>query len=332
MKKERIIMDVDPGIDDSLAILLALKSPEIVVEGITIVSGNVELHQATKNALKAVEMSKNPYPKVYKGMDLPLKKEYIDATDTHGADGIGENFFPDPKLTHEDEHAVDFMLRTVKNNPHEITILALGPLTNLAVALERDLETMKKVKRVVLMGGAAKFHGNCSPVAEYNFWVDPDAAKVLFASGIKVTMVGLDVTHNIVLSPNLREVIHQLQTPLSKYIVDITKFYVDFHWVQERTIGCVINDPLAVAILIDPTIVKTRDAHVDVETEGIAIGQSVTDFGGVWTDGRTNTKVCMEVNPKMFFELFLTRLFPEHIDDIKLAIDKQHWDERGWIE
>jgi|SRR5690625_2541171 len=318
---KRIILDVDPGIDDSLAILFALKSKELNVEGITVVSGNVELHQATENALKAVHMSGRNDIKVYKGESLPLKKEYIDATDTHGEDGIGENFFSKTPLKHESEYAIDFMLNTIKNNPKEITIVALGPLTNLAVAIQKDPEVMKQVKEVILMGGTAKHQGNCSQVAEYNFWVDPDAAKIVFDSGIDITMVGLDVTHKVVFTPNLREVVNQFKTDLSKYIVDITRFYVDFHWEQERTIGCVINDPLVIGMLLDPTIIKSRKANVDIVTDGIAIGQSLVDFGGVWSNGKCNAKVCMEVDEKRFFELFLKKLFPEFSEDIELALN-----------
>lgn len=328
MKKnfgKRIIMDVDPGIDDSLAILLALRSPEIKIEGITTVSGNVEVNQATRNALKAVSMADAERVPVYKGMTRPLIKKYVDAADTHGRDGLGERFYPEVDLKPEKEHAVDFMTKTILENPEEITILALGPLTNIATLFQKNSEVAKKVKNIVLMGGSAAFHGNCSPVAEYNFWVDPDAAKIVLNSGVKVVMVGLDVTHYIILTPNLREVLKQLNTPISKFIYEITDFYVNFHWKQERTIGCVINDPLATAILIDPSIVETEDAWVDVETQGITIGQSVVDFGGVWTKGMCNTEVCMKVNPKKFFEIFLHRMVPEYPEDIQLAIDKQYW-------
>lgn len=321
---EKIIMDVDPGIDDSLAILLALHSPELRIEGITVVSGNVEVEQATMNALKAVEMAEKKV-RVYKGMALPLVRPYHDATDTHGADGVGENYFPQPSITPEREHAVDFILRTINEHPNEITILALGPLTNIAKAIQTDPKTMSQVKRIVLMGGSATYHGNCSPVAEYNFWVDPHAAKIVFASGIEVTMVGLDVTHRIVFTPHLREVVHQLRTPLAQYIVDITQFYVDFHWQQEKTIGCVINDPLATAILVKPDLVKTKPAFVDIETAGVAIGQSVADFYGRRNQGKWNTHVCVDVNPKAFFEFFLHRLFPEHHDQVQIGIEKHCW-------
>lgn len=319
---EKVIMDVDPGIDDSLAILLALNSPELTIEGITVVSGNVEVGQATINALRAVQMSGKKVS-VYKGMALPLERPYQDATDTHGRDGLGETFFPPPKETPADEHAVDFILRKVGEEPHQITLLALGPLTNIAKAWQQDPTTMRKVKRIVLMGGSARHHGNCSPVAEYNFWADPHAAKIVFAAGLDITMVGLDVTHRIVFTPHLREVVHQLGTSLSQYIYDITQFYVDFHWRQEKTIGCVINDPLAVAVLIKPELVTTKPAYVEIETEGVAMGQSVVDFSG--NHGEWNAHVCMDVDVKAFFELFLYRLFPEHRDLLQIGIEKHHW-------
>lgn len=321
---EKVIMDVDPGIDDSLAILLALNSPELSIEGITVVSGNVEVEQATINALRAVEMSKQK-AEVYKGMALPLVRPYQDATDTHGKDGLGETFLPPPKQRPENEHAVDFILRKVNEEPNAITLLALGPLTNIAKALQKDPATMQKVRRIVLMGGSARYHGNCSPVAEYNFWADPHAAKIVFASGIEITMVGLDVTHRIVLTPHLREVVHQLETPLSQYVYDITQFYVDFHWRQEKTIGCVINDPLAVAVLVQPELVTTQPAFVEIETEGVAVGQSVVDFAGHHNQGNWNTHVCVDVDVKAFFELFLYRLFPEHRDQLQIGIEKHHW-------
>lgn len=321
-------MDVDPGIDDSLAIIFALFSPELMIEGLTVVSGNIEVEQATINALKAVEMSGKEV-KVYKGEALPLEKNYIDATDTHGEDGIGGNFFTKPNLNYESKHAIDFILSKISTHPNEITILALGPLTNIAKAIQKDPETMRKVKRIVLMGGSALFHGNCSPVAEYNFWVDPHAAKIVFASEIEIMMVGLDVTHHIIFTPHLREIVRQLKTPLSNYIYDITQFYVDFHWKQERTIGCVINDPLAVGVLIDPDLVQTVPAFVDIETDGIAIGQSVVDFYGKRNHGKCNTQVCMQVNPKAFFQLFLHRLFPDFQKQLEIGIHKHHWAEGG---
>ncbi|MFT4413750.1 nucleoside hydrolase [Fredinandcohnia humi] len=315
---KQIIMDVDPGIDDSLAILLALRSEKLNVLGITTVSGNVELHQATKNALKAVQMSGKRTP-VYKGAELPLVKSYVDATDTHGKDGLGETFYQDIILEHENKHAVDYLIETMNKNPNGVEIVALGPLTNIATAIQKDRTFAGNVKGIVLMGGSARYPGNCSPVAEYNFWVDPHAAQIVFQSGIRITMVGLDVTHKIIFTPNLREIVRQFKTQISQYVYDITQFYVDFHWKQEKTIGCVINDPLAIAYLISPEIMVTKYGYVEVETVGIAIGQSVVEF----TKHRTNIEVCMEVNTESFFKVFLHNLFPENIREIDILLGKE---------
>ena len=320
-----IILDVDPGIDDSLAILLALKS-KLNIVGITVASGNVEVNQASVNAIKACEMAKRDIP-VYKGASKPLFKEYVDATDTHGADGLsGMNY----KVNKEAEDgAIDFILETIRNNPNKVTLCALGPLTNIALAIQKDKPTMMKLKELVIMGGAAKIHGNCSPVAEYNFWVDPDAAKQVFAANLpNVTVAGLDVTYDILFSPNMREMVRQFRGELAEYVVDITQFYVDFHWAQERTLGCIINDPLLVAYLIDRTVMESFDCSIDVQTEGICIGESVVGFDipkEYLALYPYNAKMCMKVDKTKFFDIFFETIFEEHIEDYRLM------KKRGYI-
>ncbi len=321
---KKIIIDCDPGIDDCLALMLALSSPELEILGITTISGNIEVHTATENVFQVLRLMEREDIPVYKGASVPLFRPYHDATDTHGADGIGENFFPKTGLAAKEEHAVDFILDAISRHPHEITLVALGPLTNIALALRKDPSTMAKVKDFILMGGADKFHGNCSPVAEYNFWVDPEAADEVFRSEFaKATMVGLDVTHSIILSPNLREVANQIGGEKGRFLHDITRFYVDFHWKQERTLGCVINDPLVIAMLLDENLVECDPAFVEVETEGIAAAQSVCDLNGRLHDGRTNAQVAHKVNAKGFFELFFNRLFPGCEADITLSLNRE---------
>lgn len=317
----KVIMDCDPGIDDSLAILLAGKSLDIELTALTIVSGNIEVNQASRNAMKALDMAGNHTVPVYKGASLPLKKEYIDATDTHGADGIGENFFEVTDRC-EKEDAIDFMIRKLHEEPMVHTILALGPLTNMAKIMEKDKEALRLAKEIIVMGGAANINGNCSPVAEYNFWVDPDAAKIFFQEDLEnVTLVPLDVTFKTVFSPAMREMIHQFHTKLGDYVNAITRFYVDFHWKQERTLGCVINDPLVVAYLMNRELCTLEKAYVDVETQGIALGQSVCDFElrGV---KKNAVNVCTRVNTDLFFDIFLKTIFSEHADDISLMVKK----------
>jgi len=320
-----IILDVDPGIDDSLAILLALKS-NLNIVGITVASGNVEVNQGSINAIKACEMAGKKIP-VYKGATKPLFKEYVDATDTHGSDGLsGMNYTV--KSTAQ-EGAIDFILETIRNNPYEVTLVAMGPLTNVALAIQKDKETMKKVKELLIMGGAAKIHGNCSPVAEYNFWVDPDAAKQVFAANIpNVTVAGLDVTYDILFSPNMREMVRQFGGEVAEYIYNITQFYVDFHWAQERTLGCIINDPLLVAYVMNRSVMKSYDCAIDIETSGICIGESVVGFDipkAYLPKYPYNAKMCMDVDKVKFFDIFFETIFPEHIEDYRLM------KKRGYI-
>jgi len=313
-----IILDVDPGIDDSLAILLALKS-NLNIVGITVASGNVEVNQGSINAIKACEMAGKNVP-VYKGASKPLFKEYVDATDTHGSDGLSGMNYSVKSSAHDG--AIDYILETIKKNPNKVSLVAMGPLTNVALAIQKDVETMRLLKELVIMGGAAKIHGNCSPVAEYNFWGDPHAAKQVFKAQIpNVTVAGLDVTYDILFSPNMREMVRQFGGEVAKYIHDITQFYVDFHWAQERTLGCIINDPLLVAYMIDRSIMKSYDCSIDIETEGICIGESVVGFDipkGYSSLYPYNAKMCMEVEKEKFFDIFFETIFPEHIEDYRL--------------
>ena len=316
--KRKVIIDCDPGIDDSLALLLALKSPELQIEGITIVSGNVEARQGAKNALKVLKIIDRLDIPVYLGEEVPLVRELVTAQDTHGEDGLGETYYEEGKGIVKDG-AVDFILEKAKEG--DVSIIALGPLTNLARALEKDGHTFNKLVEVVSMAGAYKSHGNCSQVAEFNYWVDPQGAKMVFDK-IKVpfTMVGLDVTREIVLTPNYIELIKQIGGDIAKFIVDITRFYVDFHWQQERTLGCVINDPLAVAYFIDRTLCNGFNSHIDMVEEGPAMGQTLVDVAGFYGKEH-NGHILTEVNAKGFMKFFLERLFSENKQDIEIVLE-----------
>lgn len=314
MIKKKVIIDCDPGIDDALAIMLALKSEELEVVGITITSGNVHGKKGAENALKILKELNRLDVQVYLGSCEPLKRELITAEDTHGCDGLGESFLPKVEEYVYKEGAIDFILETVKSQ--DVSIIALGPLTNIAMCLEKDAESMRCLRELVLMGGAFKSFGNCSQVAEFNFWVDPHGAEKVFKElNRKITMVGLDVTRQCILTPNYIEMIKQFKKPLGDFIVKITKFYVDFHWNQERTLGCVINDPLAVAYFINQDLCSGMEYYVDIVTEGKAIGMSLVDEGNFYRE-KPNCLVLTEVDSKGFMEMFLTRIFPEHKKDI----------------
>ncbi|EOU1911358.1 nucleoside hydrolase [Clostridium perfringens] len=320
MDKRKVIIDCDPGIDDALAIILALKSKEIEVIGITTVSGNVESLQGAKNALKVLKLLGRLDIPVYLGESKPVKRELVTAQDTHGEDGLGETFLEEVSSEYIRENGVDFILNTLKNHEN-VSIIALGPLTNLCRAIEKDSETFHRVKEIVSMGGAYKSHGNCSPVAEFNYWVDPHGAREFLKKfNGEFTMVGLDVTREIVLTPNLREMIHQFKDEIGDFIYDITRFYVDFHWEQERTLGCVINDPLAVEYFINRELCEGFKAYVDIACEDISMGQSVVDVADFYKR-RKNVFVLDKVNSKEFMISFLNKIFPSHKEDIKNVLN-----------
>ncbi len=315
---KKIIIDCDPGIDDFIAIVLALKSPELKVVGITIASGNVPAEICATNALRAIEMAGTYRPPVYVGSGKPLVRAYVSAAEVHGSDGMGGANLP-YSGSYEAEGGVDFILETLNENPGQVSICAIGPLTNLALCMEKDPTAFSKAKEIVLMGGASRTHGNISPVAEFNFFCDPHAAERVFKCGLPIVMVGLDATYQLILTPGARELFRQWDTESSRAFHKITRFYLDFHWEKERTLGCVINDPLAVAYLIDERVFTAHDAFVDIVTEGKAVGQSMTDFKLVW--GEANARVAMEVDVRLALELIYERIFPDKKDDIKLLLD-----------
>ncbi|ETY73413.1 inosine-uridine nucleoside N-ribohydrolase [Lactiplantibacillus fabifermentans T30PCM01] len=306
-KTRNVIIDCDPGIDDSLAILLALNSPELNVVGITTVCGNVPTHLGAANALKILALADRLDIPVVMGANRPLVVDYTSAQDTHGDDGLGNSNIPAVTNVHAGQNAVAFIEDTLTEDP-TTSILALGPLTNIAEVLQRDPRLFEQVDRFVLMGGSYKSHGNCSPVAEYNFWCDPDAAKIVFdLMPVDIAMVGLDVTRKIVLTPSLLEYMHDTDPEMGAFIKKITRFYFDFHWQYERVIGCVINDPLAVAYMIDPTILQGFDAFTTVATNGVARGQSIVDDHDFWHEPE-NSHILTTVDTKAFWRLFLQRV------------------------
>ena len=318
MNKRKIIIDCDPGIDDSLAIMLALTSPEIEVLGITIVCGNSPVEMGFENAKKILKQMNRLDVPVYMGEPRPLKRDYVNALDTHGADGLGESFLPEVPGYQQEIGAVDFLSKALIKE--KVSVIALGPMTNLARLIQKAPAAFDQIEELVSMGGSFKSHGNCSPVAEYNYWCDPDAAALVYdtlhQNGKMIHMIGLDVTRKIVLTPTLLEYICRLNKETGEFIRKITKFYFDFHWEWEHIIGCVINDPLAVAYFLDPDICQGFDSYVQIETEGISLGQSVVDSMDFYRK-TPNTKVLTEVDVYAFFQLFLSRslgLEPEKLD------------------
>ncbi|MCI5899477.1 MAG: nucleoside hydrolase [Firmicutes bacterium] len=322
MEKRKVIIDCDPGIDDSLAIMLALKAKEIEVIGITIVCGNAPVEMGFGNAKKVLKQVGRLDIPVFVGEQKPIQRDYVNALDTHGADGLGESFLPEVDGYEQEMGAVDFLASVLKRE--KVSIIALGPMTNLAALIKKDRDAFFDIEELVSMGGTFKSHGNCSPVAEYNYWCDPDAAALVYDTMYqrdrRIHMVGLDVTRKIVLTPTILEYICRLNPEMGDFIKKITKFYFDFHWQWEHIIGCVINDPLAVAYFMDRSICEGFDSFVQIETQGISMGQSVVDAMNFYRKN-PNARVLTEVDSYRFFRLFISGLLDMEPDELDILQD-----------
>ncbi|EPH94794.1 Inosine-uridine preferring nucleoside hydrolase [Enterococcus faecalis 13-SD-W-01] len=302
----KVIIDCDPGIDDTLALMLAVQSPELEVLGITVVCGNVPVELGVENTFRCLERCQRLDIPVFAGASKPLVRSFISAQDTHGMDGLGETYFPrTSEYQAQEKPAADFLAETF-SVPTDISVIALGPLTNIAQALKKNPHLGRHMARFVTMGGTYKSHGNCSPVAEYNYWCDPDAAAYVFKHLEKmIEMVGLDVTREIVFTPTILEYCCQTNNEVGNYLKAITRFYYDFHWQQERILGCVINDPLAVAYFIDSALCSGFESYTAVETTGISLGQTLVDRFDFWQKP-ANSKILTTVDVSSFFLKFLT--------------------------
>ncbi len=312
MSTTKMILDVDTGIDDSLALLLALKSENIRLEGITTVFGNVSAEQATKNTLAVVELSGVKYEvPVAMGATGPLFGEWGGTVDyIHGSNGIGNYVLPDPKLQALDEFAPDFIVRKANEQPGEITLVFVGRMTNLAIALAKDPSIVSKIKRLVLMGGALRAQGNVTPVSEANIWGDPEAAHRVFESGIPITMVGLDVTMQAVLRDEDVRKFKELagspgKEPLVQFVEAILQYYFAAYEKHNGIIGKIpMHDPLAVAVVEDPSLVTTEEHYITIETKGrLSAGATLADIRRVQLV--TNASVCVGVDRDRFVERFL---------------------------
>lgn len=303
---QKVIIDCDPGIDDVLALELALRSPELEVVAITVVAGNVPVDLGVDNTFKVLERCNRLDVPVYAGASQPLEKPFVSAQDTHGMDGLGETGIARSTTTAPQVQSAADFLRDYFATETDTGIIALGPLTNIAQALNEDPAWSQNIQRFVTMGGTYKSHGNCSPVAEFNYWCDPHAAARVFQKlAVKIEMVGLDVTREIVLTPDILEYTKRINRDSFDYLQKITRFYFDFHWQYEHLLGCVINDPLAVAYYINPALCLGFDSYVAVETQGLSIGQTLVDRYDFWQK-EANAKILDTVNSRKFFEMFLT--------------------------
>ena len=263
----RVVIDTDPGVDDALALLLALRSPELKIEAITPVAGNVPLSLTLPNALRMVEIAGRTDIPVATGAKAPLFRRLVTATYAHGENGLGGAVFPEPKIKPVDMPAAEMIRQIVHKYPHQVTLITIGPMTNVAAALNADSELASLVKALVMMGGSLS-GGNITPAAEFNVYVDPEAAKIVFQSGIPITMVGLDVTRKTSLTDEHQRVLQANPDPVSQAAAKIARNAIDHTRAQGFTVGPNMHDSLAIAAFLDPSILKWKEFYVDVETTG----------------------------------------------------------------
>jgi purine nucleosidase len=340
----RVIIDTDPGVDDALALLLAMRSPELKIEAITPVAGNVPLDLTLPNALRLVEIAGRTDIRVSAGARAPLMRRLVTATYVHGENGLGGVVFPDPTTKPVVTPAAEIIREIVRQHPGEVTLITLGPLTNIATALNSDPDLATMVRGLVMMGGSLS-GGNITPAAEFNVYVDPEAARIVFQSGIPITMVGLDVTRKTSLTEEHVRTLEAAQNPVSQAAAKIGRNSINHNRERGYLVGPNMHDSLAVAAFLDPSIVKLQDYYVDVETTGELTAGETLGYSPVSGDlkrrpsaekdastlnmpirgsaptlGSTrtspvlretfvpNAKVALEVDSARFFELLISHL------------------------
>jgi len=308
MTPKRIILDTDPGIDDALAILLAIASPELLLDSITTVHGNCAVEQTTLNALSILELVGASQIPVARGFDLPLVQPSLLALETHGNSGLGYAKLPSPQSKPIGQHGSDFLIERIMSNPGEITLVAVAPLTNVAVAIRKEPRIIQALKEIIIMGGAVRHQGNSTPMAEFNVHVDPHASHMVFHSGIPITLVPLDVTYQCILTPADVKRLNKIDSPITKFIDDSTRFYMEYHDEYQHIDGCAINDPLALALAFAPELCTYEEHYVDVDISGgVSMGNTYADFYKHYKKP-ANMKIALGVKVRDFIELFLERM------------------------
>ena len=309
MAPRKIIIDTDPGQDDAVAILLALASPEeIEVLGITTVAGNVPLELTTKNARIVCELAGKPDTRVFAGCDRPLGRDLVTAEHVHGKTGLDGPTLPEPTMPLQDRHAVDFIIDTLREEPEgSVTLCPLGPLTNIATALDRAPDIAPRIKEIVLMGGAYFEVGNITPAAEFNIYVDPEAAKQVFGCGAPITVMPLDVTHKALVTKNRNDAFRALGTPAGVAVAEMTDFFERFDKEKYGSEGAPLHDPCVTAYLIKPQLFSGRHINVEIETTSeLTLGMTVADWWGV--SGRPPNATFMgDLDADGFFALLTDR-------------------------
>lgn len=305
----QIIIDTDPGQDDAVAILLALASPEVKVLAITTVAGNVPLALTSANARKVCELAGRPDIPVFAGCDRPLKRPLITAENVHGKTGLDGIELPEPQMPLQAQHSVDFIIETLRNAPEKtITICSLGPMTNTAQALLKAPDIAARVKRIVLMGGGFFEGGNITPSAEFNMFVDPDAAKIVFAAGIPLTVIPLDVTHQALTSKEWVDGLRRMDNQVGPAVAAWTDFFERYDMEKYGSEGAPLHDPCVIGYMIKPELFSGRFINVEIEADSpLTVGAMVADWWNV-TGRLANAEYLRDIDRDGFFDLLSERL------------------------
>ena len=304
-----IIIDTDPGQDDAVAILLALASPEFEVLGITVVAGNVPLALTEINARKICELAGKPEIKVFAGAVRPLLRPLVTAEHVHGRTGLDGPVLADPKMPLQKQHAVDFIVETLMaREAGTVTLCVLGPMTNIALALIREPKIASRIKRIVAMGGGFFEGGNVTPAAEFNIYVDPQAARLVFDADIPITLIPLDCTHQALTSAARIEKFRVMKNKSGPATAALLDFFERFDEQKYGTDGGPLHDPCVMAWLLKPELFQSRDVNVGIECESeLTMGMTVVDWWGV-TERKPNATVCRSINAQGFFDLLTERI------------------------
>ncbi len=310
----RIILDTDPGIDDALAIFLALASPEVQLEAITTVGGNVNVSHTTRNALALLELAGRTDIPVARGSNQPIVRQAEYAAYVHGENGLGEFVLPEPQIRPVAEHAVDVLIEKVMGSPGEITLVPIGPLTNIALALRREPRIAQHVREVVIMGGALRVPGNTTPNAEFNIYVDPHAAHMVLHAGWPIRLVSLDATMRTKMQREQVNTLALSGSPVKSAIKQMLAYYFDVFGPLYGVTAFHMHDPLCLAAAFQPELITWESVYVDVELHGtLTLGETVAYFGRLHGPNRQatpppNVLASVNVDAEQFLQLFLQRI------------------------
>ena len=306
---QSLIIDTDPGQDDAVAILLALASPEINLLGITTVAGNVPLALTQENARKICDLAGRTDMQVFAGLDRPLVRPLVTAEHVHGRTGLDGPVLPDPETPLQEQHAVDYIIDTLRREPAgSVTLAPIGPLSNIAMAVQRAPDIIPRIRQIILMGGAYFEVGNITPAAEFNIYVDPHAAKVVFASGVPVIMMPLDVTHKALTRTDRVAALRAIGNRTGVAVAEMLEYFERFDEAKYGSDGGPLHDPCTVAWMIAPDIFNGRPCNVEIETASpLTMGMTVVDWWQV-SSRPHNALVIGDLDADRFFALITERL------------------------